>query len=438
MSVLIQDVQKNSYAAAKGIKSGYKLISVNGKDVNDMLDYRFYTVDKKLCLSFLDNEDLPFETVIVKENEYDEIGLLFSDFLLDKEHSCKNNCIFCFIDQLPKNLRKTLYFKDDDVRLSFLFGNYISLTNITEQEIERIKTMHISPVNISVHTMNEKLRVKMMRNKNAGKSLKFLKDLADFGTKINAQIVVCPGINDGEELRDTLAKLGELYPSVQSVAVVPVGLTSHRENLYKLEDFTREKAGGIIDLIDEFNAHFMFYNDGYRLVFAGDEFYLKAQREIPSVEAYGDFNQLDNGVGMLALFRSDFTKALSQCKRKSRKKRKITIATGEAAFPLISELSAFACDKYRHLTINTVPIKNKLFGESVTVAGLLSGRDIIDELSGLHLGEELLIPRDCLRYEGDLFLDDISLDEMSKKLSVRVTPVENNGYALLEHMLFSD
>lgn len=438
MSVLINAVQNNSYAAAKGIKSGYELISVNGKEVNDVLDYRFYTVDKELCLSFVDNEGLAFETVIVKENEYDEIGLLFSDFLIDREHSCNNNCIFCFIDQLPKGLRKSLYFKDDDVRLSFLFGNYVSLTNISQQEIERIKEMHISPINISVHTMNEKLRVKMMRNKDAGKSLKYLKELADFGTRINAQIVVCPGINDGEQLKDTLTKLGELYPCVQSIAVVPVGLTSHREKLYKLEGFTKETAGRVIDLIEQFNAHFMFYNNGYRLVFAADELYLTAQREIPSLEAYGELNQLDNGVGMLALLKSEFTKALFECKRKPKKKRIITIATGQAAFPLISELSALACDKYKRLTINTVSIKNRLFGESVTVAGLLTGRDIIDGLSSLDLGEELLIPRACLRYEGDLFLDDISLEELSKKLSIRVTPVENNGYALLEHMVFSN
>lgn len=435
MSVLIADVEKDSYAANEGIKGNHTLVSVNGKAVEDVLDYRFYIVDKKLVLSLLDDKKIPYEAVIIKENEYDEIGLIFSDYLMDNERSCENNCIFCFVDQLPKGMRETLYFKDDDSRLSFLYGNYITLTNITQHEIERIKSMHISPVNISVHTMNPTLRIKMMRNKRAGESLKYLKELADFGTKLNIQIVVCPGINDGEELRFTLTELVKLYPSVQSVAVIPVGLTCHRKGLYALQGFTRETAVEVIDLIDDFNIHFMFYNDGYRLVFASDELYLKAEREVPSAEFYGDFNQLDNGVGMVALLKDEFIKALSECEDKPKKERTITVATGEAAYPLLTELSQLACEKFKRLKIKTVMIKNKLFGESVTVAGLLSGKDFSDGLSDMELGEELLIPRDSLRFEGDMFLDNMTLDELSKGLSVKITPVKNDGYILLNSIL---
>ncbi|HZJ75654.1 MAG TPA: DUF512 domain-containing protein, partial [Clostridia bacterium] len=311
----------------------------------------------------------------------------------------------------------------------------ITLTNITQKEIDRIKDMRISPVNISVHTMNEKLRVKMMRNKKAGESLKYLRDLAAFGTKINTQIVVCPGINDGEELRFSLTELSKLYPSVESIAVVPVGLTCHREGLYKLNAFTEETAQQVIDIIDEFNAHFSYDNNGYRLAFASDEFYLTAKREIPSKEYYGDFNQYDNGVGMIALLKDEFIEALSSCEFDILSNRNITIATGEAAFPLLSELCALACEKYEKLNINTVMVKNKLFGESVTVAGLLSGEDIMNALLKEPPSDEVLIPLACLRFGEELFLDGLTLSELSKKLSAKITPVENDGYTLLQRML---
>ncbi len=435
MAVRIADVIKGSYAYKKGIKSGDILKLINGKIIEDVLDYQFYIADKKLDLSLSDSNGKQKEVSITKKDENDEVGLVFSDYLMDKERSCENNCIFCFIDQMPKGLRESLYFKDDDSRLSFLFGNYITLTNITRREIDRIKDMHISPVNISVHTMNPKLRVKIMRNKKAGESLLYLKELAAFGTKINTQIVVCPGINDGEELLFSLTELGKLYPSVESIAVVPVGLTCHREGLYKLNAFTEETARQVIDIIDDFNAHFVFYNNGYRLAFASDELYLTAKKEIPSKEYYGDFNQYDNGVGMIALLKDEFIEALSSCEIDLTSNRKVTIATGEAAFPLLSELSALACNKYQKLKINTVMVKNKLFGESVTVAGLLSGKDIMEALLEEPPSDEVLIPLACLRFGEDLFLDGLTLDELSKELSAKITPVENVGNTLLQCML---
>ena len=435
MAVLISDVIKGSYAHKKGIKSGDILKLINGKIIEDVLDYQFYIADKKLDISLIDSNGNQKKVSITKKDENDDVGLVFSDFLMDKERSCENNCIFCFIDQMPKGLRKSLYFKDDDSRLSFLFGNYITLTNITQKEIDRIKDMHISPVNISVHTMNSKLRVKMMRNKKAGESLKYLRELAAFGTKINTQIVVCPDINDGEELRFSLTELALLYPSVESIAVVPVGLTCHREGLFKLNAFTEENARQVIDIIDEFNAHFMYDNNGYRLAFASDELYLTAKKEIPSKEYYGGFNQYDNGVGMIALLKDEFIEALSSCEFDLLNNRNITIATGEAAFPLLSELSVLACNKYEKLNINTVMVKNKLFGESVTVAGLLSGKDIMEALLKEPPSDEVLIPLACLRFGEDLFLDGLTLSELSKKLSAKITPVENNGYTLLRRML---
>lgn len=435
MAVKIADVTKGSYAYKKGIKSGDILNLINGKTIEDVLDYQFYISDKSLALSLVNSKGKPYTVSITKKCEEDEIGLVFSDFLMDNERTCENNCIFCFIDQMPKGLRESLYFKDDDSRLSFLFGNYITLTNITQREIDRIKEMHISPVNISVHTMDKALRIKMLRNKKAGESLKYLKDLASFGTKINTQIVACPGVNDGEHLRFTLKELGKLYPSVISIAVVPVGLTKHREGLYKLNAFSKESAQKVIDVIDEFNAHFMFEHDGYRLAFASDELYLTAEKDVPSKEYYGDFNQYDNGVGMIALLKHEFKEALSSFDYDLKISRSITIATGEAAFPLISELANLACNKYPKLSINTVMVKNKLFGETVTVAGLLSGEDIMNTLLKELTTDEVLIPLACLRHGEDLFLDGLTLKEVSNKLSAKVTPVENDGYDLLMHML---
>lgn len=435
MAVRIADVTKGSYAHKKGINSGDILKLINGNAIEDVLDYQFYIAEKKLVLSLVDNKGKQKKVSITKKDENDEVGLIFSDYLMDEQRSCVNNCVFCFIDQMPKGLRDSLYFKDDDDRLSFLFGNYITLTNVTQREIDRIKDMRISPVNVSVHTMNPKLRVKMMRNKNAGESLKFLKDLAAFGTKINTQIVLCPGINDGEELRFSLTELSKLYPSVESIAIVPVGLTCHRDGLYKLNAFTEETAKQAIDIIDEFNAHFMYDNNGYRLAYASDELYLIAKREIPSKEYYGDFNQYDNGVGMIALLKDEFIDALSSCEFDLLSNRRVTIATGVAAYPLLSELSALACEKYEKLNINTVMVKNKLFGESVTVAGLLSGGDIMEALLKEEPSDEVLIPLACLRFGEDLFLDGLNLGELSSKLSAKITPVENDGYTLLERML---
>lgn len=432
MSVKIKDVEKGSICYKK-ISAGDTLVAVNSHEINDVLDYRFYTSACKLKLE-IENSKGKRYTVKVKKGEYDDLGLCFETYLMDKHHSCKNKCIFCFIDQMPKGMRESLYFKDDDSRLSFLFGNYVTLTNLTDKDIDRIIEMHISPVNVSVHTMNPQLRVEMMKNPNSGTSLKYLNTLANAGIKLNTQLVLCPGINDGKELEFSLSELGKLYPAVQSIACVPVGLTKHRENLPKLEPFNKQTATAVIDIVDDFNAHFKHFN-GEAIAYAADEFYICAKREIPDEEYYGDYPQLENGVGMWRLLETEFNSALENEDFTLEKVRSITAVTGTAAYPLIKKLAEKAEKKYNKLKINVEEIKNTFFGESVTVSGLLTGQDIAAQLAEKSLGDAVLIPDNALRDGEEVFLDDITLSGLSEKLGVPVISVQADGYELLEKFL---
>lgn len=432
MSVKIKDVEKGSICSKK-ISGGETLVAVNSHEINDVLDYRFYTSACKLKLE-IENEKGKRRTVKIKKGEYDDLGLCFETYLMDKHHSCKNKCIFCFIDQMPSGLRESLYFKDDDSRLSFLFGNYVTLTNLTDKDIDRIIEMHISPVNVSVHTMNPALRVEMMKNPNSGTSLRYLGRLADAGIKLNTQLVLCPGINDGKELEFSLSELGKLYPAVQSIACVPVGLTKHREGLYELEVYNEKTAAAVIDTVDDFNIHFKHFN-GETIAYAADEFYISAHREIPSADYYGDYPQLENGVGMWRLLEDEFTSALEDSDFELSEKRHITAVTGAAAYPLIKKLAISAEKRYNKLSVNVIQINNSFFGESVTVAGLLTGQDILAQLEGKDLGDELIIPDSALRDGEDVFLDDMTLSDLSQKLGITVTPCIADGYALLEKFL---
>ena len=430
MSVTVTSVLNDSYGKKAGILKNDVIEIINGREITDVLDYRFAIQSKKLSITL--KRGLEELTVnIRKSSEFSDIGLEFETYLMDKQHSCKNKCIFCFVDQMPEGMRETLYFKDDDSRLSFLFGNYITLTNLTEKEADRICEMHISPINISVHTMNPELRVKMMKNKNSGESLKFIKKFYEAGILMNTQLVLCPGINDGEELRYSLSELAKYSPYINSIAAVPVGLTKYREGLEHLDSYTKEKANEVIDIIDEFNAHYSFFNNGKILAYPSDEFYLLAERDFPDEDFYGEYSQLDNGVGMCTLLKSEFLSALEETKA-FKINREVTIATGESAYSLLTELTKKAEEKFKGLKVNVVKIENKFFGTTVTVAGLLTGQDLKEQLKSKNLGEELLIPRVSLRNEGDKFLDDITLDELSEYLNVKVSPVENDGYKLLE------
>ncbi len=433
MSVKVTCVKENSYGEKAGILKNDEIKIINGREITDVLDYRFAIQSKKLSVTL--NRGLEeIKVSIRKSSEFSDIGLDFETYLMDKQHSCKNKCIFCFVDQMPKGMRDTLYFKDDDSRLSFLFGNYITLTNLTEKEADRICEMHISPINISVHTMNPELRVKMMKNKNAGDSLKFIKKFHDAGILMNTQLVLCPNINDGEELRYSLSELAKYSPYINSIATVPVGLTKYRDNLEHLDTYTKETANEVISIIDEFNAHYSFFNNGKILAYASDEFYLLAEKDFPDEDYYGEYSQLDNGVGMCTLLKSEFLSALEE-KEEREINREVTLATGESAYSLLCELVRKAEEKFNGLKVNVVKITNDFFGTTVTVAGLLTGQDLKEQLKSKNLGEELLIPRVSLRNEGDRFLDDITLEEIAEFLKVKVLPVKNDGYELLNSIL---
>ena len=431
MAVKIFDVTTGSHADKAGIKKGETLLSINSNEIVDVLDYRFYQVNRKLTLEVAD-EDKNVRTIEMTKGEYEEIGLEFETYLMDKQHSCRNKCIFCFIDQLPKGMRESLYFKDDDSRLSFLFGNYITLTNITEHEIDRIIKMHIRPINVSVHTTNPELRCKMMNNRFAGDTLKYLKRFADAGITLNCQIVSCPGINDGDELVRTLTDLENL--GVNMTAIVPVGLTRYRENLYPLVPYNKETAGQTIDIIEKMGDECV-KKHGRRIFFPGDEFYLLAEREIPSPEFYEDFSALEDGIGMIAYLTDDVGWKLEELDADESLCHKVTIACGEGVFPYMKRIMSMINEKFPNITINTRAIKNNFFGGGVNVSGLVTGGDLIDQLRDDDLGDRLIITSSMLRFENDLFLDDVSTDDVERELGVTLVPVNNNGNDLVEAVI---
>ncbi len=429
MAVVIDSVEPRSKAWWHGIKAGDKLLKINQNSINDVLDYRFYITDERLIL-LLETKGGRQRTVKIRNRQGGEIGLSFATYLMDKQRRCANNCIFCFIDQLPKGLRESLYFKDDDSRLSFFFGNYITLTNLKQEDIDRIIKMHISPINISVHTTNPELRVQMMGNKRAGKVLEYIKQLADAGIELHTQLVLCPGFNDGDELDRTLRDLGALYPSLKSIACVPVGISCHRDGLAHLTDYTKEQALDVISRIEVYNNEFLCYNKS-NIAYASDEFFIKAGLQMPDATRYGDFDQLEDGVGLWTMLRDEFYEASKDFSFNSQGRR-VTLATGVAAYPLIKELAQKAESVCQNLTANVIEVENRLFGNKINVAGLICGDDFYDALKDLDLGDELLIPAVSLRHEGDMFLDDVTVEELSKRLDIKVTPVKNDGYELLE------
>jgi len=430
VAVLIAAVTTGSSAYRCGIRGGDTLKSINGHEIVDFLDYRFYQLERDITLEYISDGET--KTAFLKKAEYEEMGLEFETYLMDKEHSCRNKCIFCFIDQMPKGMRDTLYFKDDDSRLSFLFGNYITLTNLTQHEIDRIISMHISPVNVSVHTTNPELRCMMMNNRFAGESLGIMKKFAQAGIVLNCQLVICPGINDGEELKRSLTDLGEM--GVNSIAVVPVGLTKHREGLYPLTPFTKETAEQTIDIVESFADNFLKKFDR-RIAFAADELYIKAERSIPQPEYYEDYPCLENGVGLIALLKEEFEFALEDAQGDNTLVRNKTIACGESAAPYLSELCELLKTKYPLVNVNVRPIINYFFGTMINVSGLIVGEDLISQLKGTALGEEILIPNCMLKSYEAIFLDDVTVPQAEKELGVKITAVGNSGEALLNALV---
>ena len=430
MSVIISSVTKGSKADRCGIKSGDTLVSINGNDIEDVLDYMFYIAVEKVTLS-LERDGTSYEKT-VRKSEYDDIGLEFDTFLMDKKRSCSNKCIFCFIDQMPKGMRETLYFKDDDARLSFLQGNYVTLTNLDERDIQRIIKMRLN-INVSVHTTNPELRCKMMNNRFAGDKLRYLKMLTDSGIELNCQIVCCPGINDGKELVRTLNDLAAMMPNIQSVAVVPVGITKFREGLFPMKIFNKETAGAAIDVIEAVQKDCL-EKYGTRMVFASDEFYITAGRPIPDADYYEEYPQYENGVGLLRSLSDEVDSALDMQEEYDRK-RKVSLATGTLAGDFHKELTKRISERFPSFECNVYPIVNHFFGETITVAGLVTGGDLIDQLKGQDLGEELIIPKVMLKADEDIFLDDVTLDEVRKALDIKITPIANDGYDYLDALL---
>lgn len=431
--VRIEKVIENSLSAKLGICDGDVLISINGHEINDVLDYRFYLAEKNILLEIKRGEQIiKFD---ISKKTYDDIGLEFETPLMDKKQRCENKCIFCFIDQLPKGLRDTLYFKDDDSRLSFLHGNYITLTNLEKKDIDRIVEMHISPVNVSVHTTNPELRCKMMHNKRAGEVLSYLDVLANEGIEICGQIVLCRGINDGKELEKSLHDLASLYPRLRSVAIVPSGLTSYRENLYPLTPFNKESSMEVINQVEEINEYYR-KKHGKSLFFCSDEFYLMAEKSLPNDEYYEDYSQIENGVGMLRSFECEvegFLKTLSS--QETKIKRSISIATGVASYSFICDMVAKIQRKCKNISCNVYKIVNDFFGHTITVSGLVTGVDMINQLKDKELNDELLISRSMLRAEGDLFLCGTSLEELEKELKTGVTVTECDGASFVLSVL---
>ena len=433
--VTITGVEKASPAAKHGILPGDILISINGHDINDVLDYRFRLTEKKITLLIHRGPDL--KEITIKKDEYSDIGLEFETYLMDKKHSCRNKCVFCFIDQLPKGMRDTLYFKDDDSRLSFLMGNYITLTNLSEEDVDRIIEMKTSPINVSVHTTSPELRVKMMKNKNAGKVLSYLRRFADAGISLNCQIVLCKGINDGKELERSMTDLAALYPSLVGVSIVPAGITNYREGLCHLEPFTAEEAGEVIDTIDKFGEKCL-KKFGTRLFFSSDELYIEAGRELPGEDYYEGYPQIENGVGMIRSMDGEFTDELDFLDEYDLEKpRKVSVATGAAAYDFIKSLADRLCEQVPTLECHVYKIINDFFGHNITVAGLLTGKDLANQLKGKDLGDRLLIPRVTLRSEGDVFLDDTTPEWLAEQLrGIEVVPVESTGNDFVSKVLF--
>ena len=429
--VTISGVEDGSRAQRAGVRPGDVLVSINGHAIGDVLDYRFFETERELRLELLRAGE-PYAVELAKP-QYAELGLEFDTYLMDRQRSCRNNCVFCFIDQLPKGMRETLYFKDDDDRLSFLFGNYITLTNIDSREVDRILQMHISPINISVHTMDPELRCKMMNNRFAGESLRHLYRLAQGGILLNCQIVLCPGLNDGEALEYSLSELCRLGGSLQSVACVPVGLTRYREGLYPLTPFDRDTARAALGIIERWGDK-MKEEAGARKVFASDELYLLAGRDLPPAEFYEDFPQIENGVGMLRDLEEGFLWALEEMEP-FRGQRRVTIPTGECGFAFLNKMLDGLREKCDNIKIDLIPVRNEFFGGTVNVTGLLTGRDILAQLSGRELGDELLIAGNMLKAGEDIFLDDMTLEELGRRLDVPARRVGGSGEDLLAAIL---
>ena len=427
MGAKITAIDKKSPAERAKIKAGETLLKINGHEIRDVLDYKFYSYDENLHI-ILDTREIN-----LKKRVGEDLGLNFETYLMDKQKRCSNKCIFCFIDQLPHGMRESLYFKDDDARLSFLLGNYISLTNLSERDIERIIEMRLSPINISVQVTDEKTRCLMLGNPRAGACMDIIKRFAQAELKMNCQLVVCPGINDGELLRKSIEDLVAYFPAINSISVVPVGITKYRDGLYPLTPVDAEKAREIIDTVNEIGDR-CAKKLGSRIVYSGDELYIKGEYEIPEPDFYEEYAQLENGVGMIAMLQDEFSSALRLMDETEISD--FTVATGVSAAPFITKLIDDLAKKCNNsFRYKVIAVRNDFFGETVNVSGLVTGRDLINALRNNIVGERVLIPEVMLRHKTDVFLDDVTVCDAERELGVKIISVPNDGFELLDKIL---
>lgn len=432
MEQRIVSVVPGSIAEEMEIEAGDVLVSVNGQMPEDVFDYRYLINEEQLLVLIRKPDGEEWELEIEKEYE-DDLGIEFENGLMDEYRSCRNKCIFCFIDQLPKGMRETLYFKDDDSRLSFLQGNYLTLTNMSDHDIDRIIRYKLSPINISFHTTNPELRCRMLHNRFAGEVFGKVRRLKEAGIEMNGQIVLCKGVNDGEELERSIRDLSGYMPELQSVSVVPVGLTRYREGLYPLEPFEREDARRVLDCIHRWQEKF-FREFGTHFIHGGDEWYLLAERPMPAEETYDGYLQLENGVGMVRLLDEEICETLSHIAGDDRE-RHVTIATGKLAAPILEEHMKKIREKFPQVNVQVAAVENRFFGERITVAGLLTGKDLIGQLQGRDLGSRLLITEHMLKSGEPVFLDDVTVEELEKTLQIKVSIVKSGGNDLISSII---
>ena len=429
---IIKAVEPLSIAEELGIEAGDKLISINDNVIEDVFDYHYLVNDEELVVLIEKADGEEWELEIEKDYEED-LGITFEQGLMDEYRSCRNKCIFCFIDQMPKGMRETLYFKDDDSRLSFLQGNYITLTNMSDHDVERMVQYHLEPINISFQTTNPELRCKMLHNRFAGEALKKVDKLYEGGIHMNGQIVLCKGVNDGEELERSIRDLTKYLPYLQSVSVVPVGLTKYRDGLYPLEPFSKEDAIKVLDTIENWQKK-IYEEYGLHFIHAGDEWYILAERQMPEEERYDGYLQLENGVGMLRLLMNEFDEALADLEGDDRK-AEVSIATGKLAYPYLEKMIEKLQVKFPNVKVHLYWIRNDFFGEKITVAGLVTGQDLMAQLQGQELGSKLLVPCNMLRDGEEVFLDDVTLTQVKDSLQVEIDIVKSSGWDFVERIL---
>ncbi|MGF7057312.1 DUF512 domain-containing protein [Brassicibacter mesophilus] len=422
---IISSVIRGSIADELGVEPGDILLSINDQQVNDIIDYKYLITDDFIVVAIQKKDEEVWELEIEKDFDED-IGIIFTNPLIDRAKNCRNKCIFCFIDQLPKGMRESLYFKDDDSRLSFLQGNFITLTNLSEEEVERIIKYRLSPINISVHTTDPDLRIRMLNNKNAGKVYDILKRFSEAGIHMNCQIVLVPGVNDGEQLEKTFNDLVNLYPNVSSVAVVPVGVTKYREKLFDLKIYDHDKANNIIKYVQD-KQKFFIEKIGTRFVFASDEFYLLAGKDTPMYDEYEGFPQIENGVGLVRSFDTEVIDALASIGDNVTMNKSYLIATGTLAYDFINGLAQKIMEKIKGLNLKVVPITNNFFGETITVSGLITATDLENQLRKYELKDGIIIPKSMLKRDEDIFLDNVTLKELEERLNTKVLVSEVEG-----------